>query len=34
LLIEAGYVLESVKPVGQFRWSTHVELVGVFRRAV
>lgn len=32
LLIEAGYVLESVKPVGQFRWSTHVELVGVFRR--
>jgi 23S rRNA (uracil1939-C5)-methyltransferase len=34
LLIEAGYVLESVKPVGQFRWSTHVELAGVFRRPV
>lgn len=32
LLIDAGYGLESVRPVGQFRWSTHVELVGVFRR--
>ncbi|MDX3908509.1 MAG: class I SAM-dependent RNA methyltransferase [Sphingobium sp.] len=32
LLVEAGYVLESVQPVGQFRWSTHVELAGVFRR--
>ncbi len=31
-LIEGGYALESVKPVGQFRWSTHVELAGVFRR--
>lgn len=31
-LIDAGYRLESVMPVGQFRWSTHVELVGVFRR--
>lgn len=31
-LVVAGYVLESVKPVGQFRWSTHVELVGIFRR--
>lgn len=31
-LVAAGYVLESVKPVGQFRWSTHVELVGIFRR--
>ncbi|WIW89228.1 class I SAM-dependent RNA methyltransferase [Sphingobium sp. V4] len=31
-LVAAGYVLESVKPVGQFRWTTHVELVGIFRR--
>ncbi|WP_070155452.1 class I SAM-dependent RNA methyltransferase [Sphingobium phenoxybenzoativorans] len=31
-LIEGGYRLESVKPVGQFRWSTHVELAGIFRR--
>jgi len=27
-----GYRLESVRPVGQFRWSTHVEMVGIFRR--
>lgn len=32
-LVEGGYVLESVLPVGQFRWSTHVELVGIFRHA-
>lgn len=31
-LTAGGYVLESVKPVGQFRWSTHVELIGIFRR--
>ncbi|BBD97264.1 class I SAM-dependent RNA methyltransferase [Sphingobium amiense] len=31
-LVTAGYRLESVKPVGQFRWSTHVEMVGIFRR--
>lgn len=31
-LIEGGYRLEQLKPVGQFRWSTHVELVGFFRR--
>ena len=31
-LTGAGYRLESVTPVGQFRWSTHVELVGIFRR--
>lgn len=31
-LVGAGYGLESVRPVGQFRWSTHVELVGIFRR--
>jgi 23S rRNA (uracil1939-C5)-methyltransferase len=32
ILIEGGYRLESVTPVDQFAWSTHVELVGVFRR--
>jgi 23S rRNA (uracil1939-C5)-methyltransferase len=31
-LIDGGYRLEWVKPVGQFRWSTHVELVGCFVR--
>lgn len=31
-LVEGGYRLTEVQPVGQFRWSTHVELVGVFRR--
>ncbi|MEH6663281.1 MAG: class I SAM-dependent RNA methyltransferase [Brevundimonas sp.] len=32
VLIDAGFVLERVTPVDQFLWSTHVELVGVFRR--
>jgi 23S rRNA (uracil1939-C5)-methyltransferase len=31
-LAEAGFVLEWVQPVDQFRWSSHVELVGSFRR--
>lgn len=31
-LIEGGYHLDSVRPVGQFRWSTHVEMAGIFRR--
>ncbi|MCP1471014.1 23S rRNA (uracil1939-C5)-methyltransferase [Sphingobium sp. OAS761] len=31
-LAAAGYRLASVKPVGQFRWSTHVELAGIFHR--
>ena len=31
-LVGSGYVIERVKPVGQFRWSTHVELVATFRR--
>lgn len=31
-LVAGGYRLASVRPVGQFRWSTHVELVGIFRR--
>lgn len=32
MLVEGGYRLESVQPVGQFRWSTHVELAAIFRR--
>jgi 23S rRNA (uracil1939-C5)-methyltransferase len=32
ILIDAGFRLESAKPVDQFLWSPHVELVGVFRR--
>jgi 23S rRNA (uracil1939-C5)-methyltransferase len=32
-LAAGGYRLETLWPVAQFRWSTHVELVGVFRRA-
>jgi 23S rRNA (uracil1939-C5)-methyltransferase len=32
MLVEAGYRIERVKPVGQFRWSTHVELAATFRR--
>lgn len=31
-LIEGGYRFDWVQPVGQFRWSTHVELVGAFSR--
>ncbi|MEO8722269.1 MAG: class I SAM-dependent RNA methyltransferase [Sphingobium sp.] len=31
-LIESGYRLASVQPVGQFRWSTHIELAAIFRR--
>jgi 23S rRNA (uracil1939-C5)-methyltransferase len=32
ILIAGGYVCEGVVPVDQFRHSTHVELVGTFRR--
>ena len=32
ILINGGYRLESVTPVDQFAWSTHVEVVGGFRR--
>lgn len=31
-LVAAGYRLERLWPVAQFRWSTHVELVAEFRR--
>jgi len=30
LLADGGYALEWVRPVGQFRWSTHVELAAFF----
>jgi 23S rRNA (uracil1939-C5)-methyltransferase len=32
LLLEGGYRLESVTPVDQFAWTSHVEAVGVFRK--
>jgi 23S rRNA (uracil1939-C5)-methyltransferase len=32
ILIDGGYTLERVTPVDQFAYSTHVEIVGVFRR--
>ena len=32
LLVAGGYRLDWVRPVGQFRWSTHVELAGRFSR--
>lgn len=32
MLIEAGFVLKELRPVGQFRWSTHVELASLFVR--
>jgi 23S rRNA (uracil1939-C5)-methyltransferase len=32
-LIEGGYRLDWVQPVGQFRWSVHVELAAAFSRS-
>jgi 23S rRNA (uracil1939-C5)-methyltransferase len=32
VLAEAGFRLTKLRPVGQFRWSTHVELVSMFER--
>lgn len=32
ILTSGGYQLLWARPVGQFRWSTHVELVGAFSR--
>ena len=32
ILVTGGYRLEWVRPVGQFRWSTHVELAAAFAR--
>ncbi len=34
VLCEGGYRLEWVRPVGQFRWSTHVELAALFVRPI
>ena len=31
-LIDAGFTLAKLRPVGQFRWSTHVELTSYFTR--
>ena len=31
-LVDGGYRLEWLRPVGQFRWSTHIELAGCFSR--
>lgn len=32
ILVKGGYRLDWVRPVGQFRWSTHVELAAAFSR--
>ena len=32
VLVNAGFTLEKLRPVGQFRWSTHVELSSYFTR--
>jgi 23S rRNA (uracil1939-C5)-methyltransferase len=32
VLVDAGYRLQELRPVGQFRWSTHVELASLFVR--
>lgn len=32
MLADAGYRLQKLRPVGQFRWSTHVELTSLFVR--
>lgn len=31
-LVAAGYRLQALRPIGQFRWSTHVELSSLFVR--
>jgi len=33
VLVQGGYRLEQVMPVDQFRWSSHVEMAGIFRRS-
>ena len=32
VLVDAGYRLAELRPVGQFRWATHVELASLFLR--
>ena len=31
-LVAGGWWLDWIKPVGQFRWSTQVELVAAFQK--
>ena len=31
-LVDGGHILEWIRPIGQFRWSTHVELAACFTR--
>lgn len=31
-LVDGGYALSWIRPVGQFRWSTHIELAACFSR--
>ncbi|MEA2351532.1 MAG: rRNA (uracil1939-C5)-methyltransferase [Thermoleophilaceae bacterium] len=33
-LADGGYSLDWVQPVGQFRWSTHVEMAAAFSRSI
>lgn len=33
LMVDAGWRIDWIRPVGQFRWSTHVELAARFSRA-
>jgi 23S rRNA (uracil1939-C5)-methyltransferase len=33
ILVDGGFTLTEVRPVDQFLWSPHIELVGVFQRA-
>lgn len=32
MLVDGGYKLDWIRPVGQFRWSTHIELAACFSR--
>ena len=32
VLVAAGWRLAELRPIGQFRWSTHVELASLFVR--
>jgi len=33
VLVAGGYHVDWIQPVGQFRWSTHVELAAAFTKA-
>ena len=32
MMVEGGWRIDWIQPVGQFRWSTHVELAARFVR--